>query len=67
MKGSLLRPPRGHEPLATPWAGHAYKATDLAADLKGARLTALFAPRYESMTQRMLRDGVAPASPELNC
>jgi len=19
MKGSLLRPPRGHEPLATPW------------------------------------------------
>jgi len=34
MKGSLLRPPPGHEPLGTPWAGHAYKADDVAAGLK---------------------------------
>jgi hypothetical protein len=34
MRGSVLRPLRGHGPLATPWAGHAYKANDVAADLK---------------------------------
>jgi len=59
MKGSLLRPPRGHEPLATPWAGHAYKANDVAADFKARGSLALFAPRCESMTRRTLRDCVA--------
>lgn len=56
MKGSLLRPPRGHEPLATPWAGHAYKANDVAAGLKARSSPALFAPRCESMTRKALRD-----------
>ena len=55
MKGSVPRPLRGHEPLATPWVGHAYKANDVAADLK-ALAPALFAPRCESMTRRTLRD-----------
>jgi hypothetical protein len=56
MKGSLLRPPRGHEPLATPWAGHAYKANAVAAGLKARSSPALFAPRYESMARKALRD-----------
>jgi hypothetical protein len=50
MKGSVPRPLRGQEPLATPWVGHAYKANDVAA------APALFAQRCESMTRRTLRD-----------